>query len=63
MALKLGLYEQAEPGPVEKVLDEVTLDGVVKWIKSDRCKNIITMAGAGISTCKLHRNVVTCYLL
>lgn len=53
LAQKLGLYEPSDtPVPVENVLDEVTLDGIVKWIKSDRCKNIITLSGAGISTCK-----------
>ncbi|KAM3962494.1 NAD-dependent deacetylase sirtuin 2 homolog [Aphomia sociella] len=51
LAQKLGFYEPPDSvAPVEKVLDEVNLDGVVKWIKSDRCKNIITLAGAGIST-------------
>ncbi|XP_026314957.1 NAD-dependent protein deacetylase sirtuin-2-like [Hyposmocoma kahamanoa] len=51
LAQKLGLYEPSDtPVPVENVLDEVTLDGIVKWIKSDRCKNIITLSGAGIST-------------
>ncbi|KAL7645609.1 UNVERIFIED_CONTAM: hypothetical protein RMT77_003995 [Armadillidium vulgare] len=35
---------------VEKVLDEVSVDGVVSYIKSGKCKNIITLAGAGIST-------------
>jgi len=38
---------------VEKVLDKPDFDSVVKYMKSDRCKNIITLAGAGISTCKL----------
>lgn len=53
LAQKLGFYEQVEPSaPAEKVLDEVNLEGIVKWIKSERCKNIITLAGAGISTCK-----------
>lgn len=37
-------------GETEKVLEEVTVEGVVKYIKSGKCKNIITMAGAGIST-------------
>ncbi|KAG0721368.1 NAD-dependent protein deacetylase sirtuin-2 [Chionoecetes opilio] len=37
-------------GEGEKVLDEVSVEGVVKYIKSGKCKNIITMAGAGIST-------------
>ncbi|XP_041969747.1 NAD-dependent protein deacetylase sirtuin-2 [Aricia agestis] len=52
LAQKLGFYEPTEPvgAPVEKVLNEVSLDGIVEWIKSERCKNIITLAGAGIST-------------
>lgn len=37
-------------GEAEKVLEEVSVEGVVKYIKSGQCKNIITMAGAGIST-------------
>ncbi|XP_063831498.1 NAD-dependent protein deacetylase sirtuin-2-like [Ostrinia nubilalis] len=51
LAQKLGLYEVAEPtSSSEKVLDEVNLDGIVNWIKSDKCKNVITLSGAGIST-------------
>ncbi|CAG9789075.1 unnamed protein product [Diatraea saccharalis] len=51
LAQKLGFYEPSEPSaPSEKVLDEVNLDGIVKWIKSDKCKKIITLSGAGIST-------------
>ncbi|KAL0972792.1 hypothetical protein UPYG_G00194820 [Umbra pygmaea] len=34
----------------EKVLDELTLEGVASYIKSGKCKNIICMVGAGIST-------------
>ena len=55
LAQKLGLYEPPEvslPAPSRQVLEEVSLDGVVKWIQSEQCKNIITLAGAGISTCK-----------
>lgn len=44
---KLHLGE-AEDAP--KVLDEVTVAAIVKYIQSGQCKNIITMAGAGIST-------------
>ena len=36
----------------DKILEEVTLDGIVKYIETHKCKNIVTMAGAGISTCK-----------
>ncbi|XP_058490849.1 NAD-dependent protein deacetylase sirtuin-2 [Solea solea] len=33
-----------------KVLDELTLEGVAQYIQSGKCKNIICMVGAGIST-------------
>lgn len=52
-AQNFGFHDASEPsGSVEKVLDEVSLDGVVKWMKSARCQNVITLSGAGISTCK-----------
>lgn len=58
LAQKLGFYEAPEAAaPPSQVLEEVNLDGVVKWIKSERCKNIITLAGAGISTCKYNKLV------
>uniref|UniRef100_A0A8C5E0F7 NAD-dependent protein deacetylase sirtuin-2 n=1 Tax=Gouania willdenowi TaxID=441366 RepID=A0A8C5E0F7_GOUWI len=37
-------------GSGEKVLDELTLDGVAQYMKSGKCKNILCMVGAGIST-------------
>ncbi|KAM8902578.1 NAD-dependent protein deacetylase sirtuin-2 isoform 2-T2 [Spinachia spinachia] len=37
-------------GSADKVLDELTLEGVAEYIKSGRCENIICMVGAGIST-------------
>ncbi|XP_048836789.1 NAD-dependent protein deacetylase sirtuin-2 isoform X1 [Brienomyrus brachyistius] len=37
-------------GTGEKVLDELTLDGVARYIQSGKCKDIICMVGAGIST-------------
>ncbi|XP_030632640.1 NAD-dependent protein deacetylase sirtuin-2 [Chanos chanos] len=37
-------------GPTEKVLDELSLEGVARYIQSGKCKNIICMVGAGIST-------------
>ncbi|XP_061682810.1 NAD-dependent protein deacetylase sirtuin-2-like isoform X7 [Syngnathoides biaculeatus] len=37
-------------GSPEKVLDDLTLEGVAQYILSGKCKNIICMAGAGIST-------------
>ncbi|CAH1126649.1 unnamed protein product [Ceutorhynchus assimilis] len=33
-----------------QALEETTLDGIVDYIDKKKCKNIITMAGAGIST-------------
>ncbi|NXD31482.1 SIR2 deacetylase, partial [Spelaeornis formosus] len=42
----LGLGgDRAEP-----VLDELSLQGVSRFLRSDRCKNIVCMVGAGIST-------------
>lgn len=38
-----------EPKP-ESLLDEVTFEGIAKYINSEKCKKIVTMAGAGIST-------------
>ena len=38
--------------PLESLLEEVTFEGIAKYIASDKCKNIVTMAGAGISTCE-----------
>lgn len=35
-----------------KVLNDISVDGFVQYIKENKCKNIITLAGAGISTCK-----------
>ncbi|KAM6428712.1 NAD-dependent protein deacetylase sirtuin-2 isoform 1-T1 [Liasis olivaceus] len=34
----------------EKVLEELTLEGVTKFMLTEKCKNIICMVGAGIST-------------
>ena len=36
----------------KKILNEATIDGVVEYIKSKNITKIVTMAGAGISTCK-----------
>ncbi|XP_069995649.1 NAD-dependent protein deacetylase sirtuin-2 [Penaeus vannamei] len=48
--LHLGSQEEVPKANSNKVLEEVTVEGVVNYIKSGKCKNIITMAGAGIST-------------
>nr|CAD7395678.1 unnamed protein product [Timema poppensis] len=52
LAEKLALFDRSdrEDEVKVKVLDEVTLDGIVKYIKHGKAKNIVTMAGAGIST-------------
>jgi hypothetical protein len=69
--LGLGAKSNAD---VERVLEKPDFDSIVKFISSGSCKNIITMAGAGISTCKffMHRCLLLvlyvlltmlCYLL
>ncbi|PSN36517.1 NAD-dependent protein deacetylase sirtuin-2 [Blattella germanica] len=55
LAEKLGFYDtdtdkKEESTTKSKVLDETSVDGVIKYIEEGRCKNVITMAGAGIST-------------
>ncbi|XP_066064871.1 LOW QUALITY PROTEIN: NAD-dependent protein deacetylase sirtuin-2-like [Chamaea fasciata] len=46
LARGLGLGgDRAEP-----VLDELSLRGVSRFLRSDRCKNVVCMVGAGIST-------------
>lgn len=35
---------------IEQFLGEVSLNGIANYIESDKCKNIIVMCGAGIST-------------
>lgn len=46
-ALNIGGGSQED---VPKLLEEPTFEGVARYIASGRCKNIITMVGAGIST-------------
>ena len=36
----------------KSLLDEVNFKGIAQYIKSGKCKKIVTLAGAGISTCK-----------
>jgi len=40
------------PGGKPSILTQMNLDGIVEYIQAGKCRNIITMAGAGISTCK-----------
>lgn len=44
---KLGLGNNEEP---VHVLDEPSVQGIVRYVHSGKCKNIIAMIGAGIST-------------
>ena len=46
-AICLGLKEEPK---FETLLDSVDLNGIIKYIKDKKVTNIITMAGAGIST-------------
>ncbi|KAI0237180.1 NAD-dependent protein deacetylase sirtuin-2 [Lamellibrachia satsuma] len=48
MGQTLSISEDSVP-PVQ-LLDEVTFEGVAKYIRSGQCKKIVVMAGAGIST-------------
>eukprot|EP00072_Mus_musculus_P065942 XP_017167705.1 PREDICTED: NAD-dependent protein deacetylase sirtuin-2 isoform X3 [Mus musculus] len=43
----LGLGSQKE-----RLLDELTLEGVTRYMQSERCRKVICLVGAGISTCK-----------
>lgn len=42
--------------PPKQILSCVDLEGIVKLIKDKKATQIITMAGAGISTCKLDQS-------
>lgn len=46
-AVSLGLKDEPK---IESLLDTVDFNGIIKYIKDGKAKNIITMAGAGIST-------------
>ncbi|EEB16380.1 NAD-dependent deacetylase sirtuin-2, putative [Pediculus humanus corporis] len=41
---------QSKKEKAVQVLDEVSITGIVNYIKSDKCQKIVVMAGAGIST-------------
>ncbi|XP_064484920.1 NAD-dependent protein deacetylase sirtuin-2-like [Ornithodoros turicata] len=47
LSRKLGFA--TEDGPVH-VLDEPTVDGIIRYMQGGKCRNIIAMIGAGIST-------------
>lgn len=48
----LKIFDTADKISNKQILNELTLDGIVEFIKKPGCKKIITMVGAGISTCK-----------
>lgn len=52
--MMLNLKAKQPDETVEKILATPDLDSIISYILSGKCKNIITMAGAGISTCKPH---------
>ncbi|KAF7989235.1 hypothetical protein HCN44_007832 [Aphidius gifuensis] len=46
----LKIFDTGDKLPKKQILNELTLDGIVEFIKKSGCKKIITMVGAGIST-------------
>lgn len=52
---KLGLFFKSlsvreERHEVQKLLSEVSIDGLVKYMRSELCRRVIVMVGAGMST-------------
>jgi len=45
----LGIAPKEVPN---KLLNDLSINGIKDYIQSEHCKNIIVMCGAGISTCK-----------
>lgn len=54
LAQKLRLFDSSDYSEQsqQKVLREVNLDGIIEYVKENENCKIVTMAGAGISTCK-----------
>lgn len=46
LARTLGLGTE----PPERVLDELSLAGIARFMQSERCRRVVCMVGAGIST-------------
>lgn len=58
LAQKLGIHDsekEANESQGSQILAELSLDGIAEFIKSSGCRKVITMAGAGISTCRYTR--------
>lgn len=49
----LNIADDKNKEKPEQLLETLTAEGVAKFINSEKCKHIVTMAGAGISTCKI----------
>ncbi|XP_012264948.2 NAD-dependent protein deacetylase sirtuin-2 [Athalia rosae] len=52
LSQKLGIHDLADETDKQtgQILTELSIDGIVEFIKSGHCRKVITMAGAGIST-------------
>ena len=50
--LRQCLAETMSLRKAPQLLDEVSFEGVARYIAEGKCSRIVTMAGAGISTCK-----------
>ena len=48
LAKSMGILFEDLP---ECLLDEVSFEGIARYIASDKCNKIVVMTGAGISTC------------
>lgn len=64
LAQKLRLFDSNnEQNNPQKVLHELSIDGIVDYIKEKENCKIITMAGAGISTCEFFLSCNCKYIL
>ena len=45
-----SLQVSRESGERKQLLDELSLDGVARYMQSDKCKHVVVMVGAGMST-------------
>jgi len=52
--LMKGVHIEDKDKPPSR-LDSLTLEGIARYILSDKCKKIVIMAGAGISTCQCNQ--------
>jgi hypothetical protein len=52
LKIDVNKKEDKEETETEKLLKDTSVEAVVEYMKSENCKNIIAMVGAGISTCR-----------